>query len=441
MKISVSPHKNMTFKGICPEYVKQNGFRVVPIAINPSQKDINKAMTIVQENNSSLDGRNGKAYMWGEDLVVKKYMSKNEAINYNPRREIDILDSMYEKNIQDANIQRGLYAFETPQGEYFLVSSQIHGVHPHRNQNCFNKENLEELVLTIQKLDEGIISTSLLGTTQTAKLLRIMHNDLSMANIKVTEDGAGILDFEYMDYRDVTDVTLAEKEKRLNGSVIMNLSEITMQPANLKDFEYRTLAQYLKKTEHPKEIFKYYLNAKSQYLEKMAQYYKKCSKNPIFTEIASNLDEISTKMKNYALLLRNAVNTNDKNILKAEAIKIQIADFLYLMTPYSNTRKFNPTQLKSYIDFAKDFFTSEYKKAVEEKDKLKIQYYLDCFDLIKNWEKTKDKIDKKSQEPKEEDFTPEQIKKGDFSYAIKVHKKFLAKTTKEYEKTLDEIIK
>ena len=62
-----------------------------------------------------------------------------------------------------------------------------------------------------------------------------------------------------MDLRDTTAIKEEEKEKRINGSVIMNFSEITILPSNLKDFEYRTLAQYLKNTDNPKEIFKYYL--------------------------------------------------------------------------------------------------------------------------------------------------------------------------------------
>lgn len=441
MQITNINTKQLTFNGIVPEYSKQNGFRIIPISINPSQNDVDNAIRITQRQNAALDGRNGKAYLWGEDLVVKKYLSAEEAMNYNPRREIDILDSMYDKNILDSNIQRGLYAFQTPDREFYLVSSQVHGVHPHRSIDCFNKENLEKLVVTIQKLDEIRIDDSQNGTTQTTPhLFRVMHNDLSMANVKVTETDAGILDFEYMDYRDVTEINEAGKEKRLNGNVIMNLSEITMLPSNLRDFEYRTLAQYLKTVENPKEIFEYYLNAKSLYLEKMAAHYAECSKNQSLRDFSSNFSCLANQTQDYALLLRTAVETEDTSILKSEAIKIQISDFLYLMTPYSNTRKFNPTQLKSYIDFAKNFFETEYKKATAEKDLKKVQYYADCLNLMKNWEQTKDKIDKKSKNPRIEDFTFEQIQKGDFTYAKKVHEKFIAKTTDENETTLDDII-
>lgn len=440
MKINFLKTKQMTFRGIIPEYTK-NGFRIIPISINPTQEDINNAMNIADDNISSLDGRNGRAYMWGEDLVVKKYMPQEKAINYGPRREINALDSMYDKNIQHPNIQKGFFAFKTPEGEYYLISSQIKGVHPHRSADCFNQENLEKLVLVIQKLDEGIIDESGVDSKATsAKLLRIMHNDLSMANLRIDAHEAGIIDFEYMDYRDVTNVTEARKEKTINGNVIMNLSEITLQPSNLKDFEYRTLAQYLKKTQNPRKIFKYYLNAKSHYLEKMAQHYKKCAKNKNLKELSQNFNTISSKLQTYSLLLQEAVKSDDENILKAEAMKIQLADFLYLMTPYSSTRKFNPEQLKAYIDSAKEFFEVQYENAVNKKDPQKTQYYLDCLDLMKNWEKTKAKIDKKLQPPKIEDFTEEQIEKGDFAHAKKVHLKFLAKTTKEYEKTLDEII-
>jgi len=438
MRISFLPVYKTNFKGIIPPYINQNGYEIIPISINPTQEDIDNAIKTTKNTSSSFDGRNGKAYMWGQDLVVKKYMPKETAINYNPRREIDILDSMYEKKIQHKNIQQGLYAFKAPNGEFYLISNQIHGVHPHRSTDCFTKKNLEELVLTLQKLDEGIIETK--DKVATPRLLRIMHNDLSMANVKVTEDSAGILDFEYMDYRDTTDITDKAKEKRLQGSVIMNLSEVTLLPSNLKDFEYRTLAQYLKKADNPKEIFKYYLEAKSKYLEKMGEFYKECSQNPNFKDIAFDFIKTSRKMQNYAQLLQNATKTQDVAILKAEAIKIQIADFLYLMTPYSNTRKFNPAQLKSYIDYAESYFTNGYKEAAETNDDLKAQYYLDCLELLKNWEKVKDKIDKKLKMPEQEDFTPEQIEKGDFAYAQKAHHKFLAKTTSENQITIDEII-
>lgn len=67
---------------------------------------------------------NGVAFMWGEDLVIKKYKPKDTALNYGPGREIKALDSLFENKVKLGDSQKGLYAFIAPM--------EIHILYQHR---------------------------------------------------------------------------------------------------------------------------------------------------------------------------------------------------------------------------------------------------------------------------------------------------------------------
>ena len=59
-------------------------------------------------------------------------------------REIKILDKMYENNMAFKNSQNGCYAFKTPDGEYYLVSTKVKGESPQIGITPFTKENLQK---------------------------------------------------------------------------------------------------------------------------------------------------------------------------------------------------------------------------------------------------------------------------------------------------------
>ena len=66
------------FTGIRPPYVK-NGRNITPIAMNPTEADIKKAIEAEQTAKAAKDvmeGYNGYAFWLGEDLVVKNIRAK-----------------------------------------------------------------------------------------------------------------------------------------------------------------------------------------------------------------------------------------------------------------------------------------------------------------------------------------------------------------------------
>ena len=89
---SVAPmyYSAVNFKGVAPKHTTPEGYKITPIIKDPEMKDIKGAISVTQQGGRAFSGLNGDAYMWGQDLVVKKYKPRNEAINYDPQREINL---------------------------------------------------------------------------------------------------------------------------------------------------------------------------------------------------------------------------------------------------------------------------------------------------------------------------------------------------------------
>ena len=171
-----------------------------------------------------------------------------------------------------------------------------------------------------------------------------------------------------------------------------------------------------------KKIFCEYLEAKSSYHKKRAEFFKlealKLNKTPEEKEI---LKELALKEKAHEICLKE-YNSNP-DIIKAEAIKIQLASFAFKQTALSS-EKINPKQIKEYIKKANDYFIKTVSKQTEPYLKI---YFQDCLDLMKNWMEIINSIEYQENHP-------------NIIYGInKTERLDLAgKTTNKIFKTLDE---
>lgn len=443
--------EKITFKGIVKPYTNPNGYHIIPIAQNPNQNDIEKAIeaTKIKKAHSGL---NGRAYFYGEDLVVKKYLNPDEACNYNPNREIDSLDLMYEAGIKSPNIQEGKFAFTTPENEVYLVSSKIQGQNANPTTNKFNLKNLYSLVDTICELDKPKRYDA---QTQDARRFRRapiifpyqvpMHYDLAIGNFNITEERSGIFDFEYLQMEDLNDKYFRMKNGYHSGT-LSNLSDIPGIISNLRNFEYRGLLTYIDNLEQSErlEFFTNYLSAKSEYHKNRALYFyselKKFPHNP-------ELEDLALKEAKHSYLLSEPT----KDIIKAEAIKIQITSFIYKQSQFdrSSKSKINPAQIINYIEYANRFFNEKSRTSQTQEER---EYFEDCKLLMNSWNGVINWMQWQEKFHTIEDFLP--FKKTSAELTAQeldfIEKKveetnnyrtlFLSKITDEKIPTLDEIL-
>ncbi len=433
---------SISFKGIEKPYKTKFGFQIIPIAKNPTSGDIKEAI-IATKTKKAHSGLNGRAYFYGQDLVVKKYKSKKEAINYDPQREIKALDTLYEKGASSPQIQQGEFAFTTPFNQTYLVSTKIQGSAPNFVENKFNEENLASLVETIGKLDRPIRTLEGLFPYQV-----LIHYDLSCGNLNVTQNEGGIFDFEYMN-----SVDLSELYEQMNSgicySTLCEISDIAGVVSNLRNFEYRTLMSYLKNLpkKEARQLFIDYLKIKANYHFERAKFYSLerydienseffDSDNP--AETKEELDKMIKKELIHAKALKTIENGYySDEIIKAEAMKIQLTGFIYFQSQFAGAdHKINPRQIEQYVREANRFFNEMYEKT--KNSELGI-YFKDCLEILEAINGVIGWMDFQYQDPrKREDFefySPEIMQ----TY-IKNHEKFLSKLTKDHALTLDEVV-
>lgn len=115
------------------------------------------------------------------DAMVNKSLM-NEA------EKLDILFNLEQEiGVKLDNIQAGIAGFELPCGESYLVATLIKGKRANAQQNPFNEKNLESLIDILTILDKGSDKTG-----------RLMMYDLNLDNINITNEAAGVFDFECM---------------------------------------------------------------------------------------------------------------------------------------------------------------------------------------------------------------------------------------------------
>ena len=225
----------------------------------------------------------------------------------------------------------------------------------------------------------------------------LQHNDLKPGNVLVSPKSASIIDFEYLDF-----ININSKKINKNWGIICNHSDIMGIPSNLRNLEYRTLLPYLFELDKSKaqKVFREYLQQKSKYYERMNQNYiettaQLSSLNPFYL-LAKNfstkgkLENIAQKQLIHAQVLKNP----SEDVIRAEAMKIQISRYIYLLSTHSHGAKteVNLSQIKNYIQNASKIF--------EEKSQilsgLQKEYFQDCANLLKSWKKIIPIIDERS---------------------------------------------
>ncbi|MBQ3640396.1 hypothetical protein II906_00450 [bacterium] len=410
---------NISFKGCVPPYFI-GSTKITPIAKNPSPNDIEKAIRTVQKEPCIGSGLNGDAFFMGQDLVVKKYLNPEAA-----KREISILDGMYDRGVIIPNAQQGMYAFSGPEGDY-LVSTRINGKTPNCITNPFNTANMTSLVNSLYRMDKlkQIKDNAIQDESdEYFPYYVVMHYDLHDGNINITDKEGGILDFEFLNYYHLSQNMMRQKEGPQNACDC-NFSDIPGITSNLRGFEYRTLSPYLfdMQKKCPEKIDKFftdYLKIKSEY------HYKR--EHDFMMEAreggkSSELNwELAEKEHAHAEMLRKPT----PEVIAAEKIKIQMADFIFTQSEFEGFigRRINKKQIEEYVNKAKGFF---YKKAEESsKNKNERLYWEDCAQLMRNWSDVINWMDWQDTKLDLEYFNwnniPEEERTEDYKKSMQVH--------------------
>ncbi len=374
--MKISQISGTYFSGVKRPY-SRNGYEIKPIYANPNEDEIKQAIDATKTTSPFGKGLNGYTYPYsylGRDLVVKKYLPKSESYNKNAYdTESEKLDLLYESKISSDSIQQGKYAFRTPEGGEYLVSTMIHGENPDTVTNKFNKENLFQLVNTIIELDMPIKNNN----DNDFPYSVLMHYDLCGGNILMDKENAGIIDFEYSKCEDLNEYYMRGKQNILDANC--NFSDVACLPSNLRGFEYRTLLLYLLKSNEKEasELFDTYLKYKSNYHQAMGDFYRAS----MDMDNEKIFDELSLREISHA----NVLISPDRDVKKAEAMKMQIARFMYVQSPFEIYKlRVNVNQIHEYLDNALAFF--ENKANEENQDRYHKIYYQDGLELVKKWQ-------------------------------------------------------
>jgi len=398
------------FAGIKPPYLK-NGRKITPIAHDPSESEIKRALEAEKTAKDVMEGYNGCAFWLGEDLVVKKYKGEN-ALNNDPDREIRTLNTLFDNNLFFNNSQLGMYAF-TDGAFTYLVSTKVDGEEPDSEVLSFNKENLSSLLGIISRMDKG---TLVEGSSKRgfSDRIRFMNYDFNGANIKLTKDKAGLFDFEYSVLENIDDM-IEETIIKKNAGVNCHQSDTSPLPSSLRSFEFYTFCLYLNSVKSgAPELFNDYLALKGSYHREMYKFFRDFSKESKFPDTANEISIHELAHSN--LLRKNADGKIPSDIVMSEARKIQMSYFIHNQSPFCSTGEINPKQLSEYTDESIEFFESSLQKALDKGDINREVYYRDCLELFSSWKRVNGDLKKK-------------IRKND--------PETMKKITDEYAKTLD----
>lgn len=125
-----------------------------------------------------------------------------------------------------------------------------------------------------------------------------------------------------------------------------------------------------------------YLTIKSKYHNNMSDYYTKISNS---VQYPSEVLSIARSEQSHSKLLKNP----DTDILKAEAIKIQMANFVFVSGQWCKNLqlKFNTEQIIEYYKKGLKYFENELNNAIKKRNVDKQIYYQNCINLFKGWKR------------------------------------------------------
>ncbi|MCQ2739942.1 MAG: hypothetical protein MJ237_06920 [bacterium] len=358
---------------ICHHPVKKNGLKIWQLADFPHTYG-NKLAS--ESNEMYGKGCNGvvsilKAFGEETNMVVKRFRPKEGQKQREALKEVYALLALLVNDIVMASgIQMGCIAYKNKDGDYVLISQKINGQKPDPHNNRFNDKNLNQMVAVLAKLDTPDVYWNMKKPFKTPrKNSLLMHYDLKPGNVLISQDNFGVVDFEYLDFIEPPRFKI-KKEK--NWGIIVNYSDISGVPSNLRNFEYRTLLPYLMKLE-PKEANKLFV----QYLKHKSNYYNDLN-------IQYPRDKHFTKIIKLQQAHCNILSKPTQDVIKSEAIKIQIARDIYLLSTHAHGEKteINLNEIKQYIIDALKFFEYKYDSCCNQDEKT---YYMDCIELINIW--------------------------------------------------------
>ncbi|MCQ2754062.1 MAG: aminoglycoside phosphotransferase family protein [bacterium] len=303
-------------------------------------------------------------------MVVKRFRPKEGEKQKESLKEVSALLALIVNDVIMNGIQRGHIAYKNREGDYFIISEKIQGQKPDPQSNQFNDANLSQMATVLAKLDTPDVYWNMKKPFKTPrKNSLLMHYDLKPGNVLISPDNFGVIDFEYLDFINIPRFKV-KKEK--NWGIITNYSDISGIPSNLRNFEYRTLLPYLMKLE-PQEANKLFI----QYLKHKSDYYNDLS-------IEYPRDKHYSKIIKLQQAHYNVLRKPTKDVIKTEAIKIQIARYLYLLSTHAHGEKteINLNEIKQYIINAQKFFENQYNFCCNPNEKT---YFMDCIELINVW--------------------------------------------------------
>lgn len=365
---------DVSFKGVCPPH-KIGKVYIYPISKDLSLSTISKYCDAINPANKLGSGCNGEVFTLGMDLVIKK-AKPNALVNKSLMNEAKKLDILYnlekEKGIKLKNIQSGIAGFEFPNGDSYLVSTLVKGSKANIEKNPFNEKNLDSLMNLLTELDKG-----------SDKDGRLMMFDLNLNNINITENQAGIFDFEYMIGQNLEQ---AIKDRIIGklGSASSHVSDTSNLQSNVRSFEYAGLYYYFREMpeNNVKDLLTKYLKIKSKYHKKMCEYYNNLSTQSNYPK---ELSKIASSEQSHSKLLAKP----DNDIIKSEAMKIQMANFVFVSGQWCKTSSitFNTEQVMTYQQEGLRFFKKQLEKARQNCDKDRTIYYQNCINLFDGWKR------------------------------------------------------
>lgn len=315
------------------------------------------------------------------------------------------------------NSQTGCFAIEKPNGETYMVSTKVDGENPQADGFHFTNQNLESLVSVITQMDTGI---NLEGSSKYnfSPKSRFLNYDFNGKNIKVTDNKAGLFDYEYGSFENIDDKIFEVVLKRPSGPNC-NQSDTSGLPSSMRSFEYWTLCDYLKGIDKDEAalVFNDYLEIKGNYHNSMADFFRDFEQESHFPDAVR---DISQRESAHARLLRkNSQGKIPADILESEARKIQMANFLHEQSPFCSTGHVNKDQLLEYTADTINYFEQNLEKAKSDNDYDRITYYSDSLELLSDWASVERVLD--------------------YQFSTK-DTKFLNKLTDEHITTLDEVL-
>lgn len=275
----------------CPNFTS----KVTTVLYGDANDDLKKQIDVFEEThkNATLLGSGlfSKVFkLDGQDVVIKESLPTRNArkINGNFKKEAKAL-----KLVPDYlnNSQKLIADVETQRGNYYLISTLVQGKKPTLT-NVWEKKHFDSLFDTLFELDKA----------------NLLHNDLNRGNCLISDDGkVGIIDYQWAEPFYLSDKGTDQGKNRFPGF---------MAHSNAQMFEMANLPFYLSKfkakndTEKMREIFVTYLNSKSDYCQKRADYLKE-------HKSSMNLD-------NYDRLQAKFLKNPSDDVIELEALKLQI---------------------------------------------------------------------------------------------------------------------